>query len=100
MKGIFKKRVLVGILALAGFLKAGTSAQSNTRLAEVVRSGDTARAMELLKRGAPGHAEEADGTTALHWAVQLDDAKLVRALLASGARVRAANRYGITPLAL
>jgi ankyrin repeat protein len=56
--------------------------------------------MELLKQGARGHSEEADGTTALHWAVRLDDAKLVRALLAAGAHVRAANRYGVTPLAL
>jgi ankyrin repeat protein len=77
-----------------------TSAQNNVRLAEVVRSGDTAPAMELLKKGTPGHAEEPDGTTALHWAVQQDDVRLVRALLAAGARVRAANRYGVTPLAL
>ena len=48
----------------------------------------------------PGHAVEADGTTALHWAVQQDDAKLTRALLAAGAKVRTANRYGVTPLAL
>ena len=81
-------------------LATSTAAQSNARLAEVVRSGDVAAAMELLKKGATGHSAEPDGTTALHWAVQQDDARLVRALLTAGAQVRAANRYGVTPLAL
>jgi hypothetical protein len=53
----------------------------------------------MLKKGAKGNSAEADGTTALHWAVQHDDERLVRALLTAGAQVRAANRYGVTPLA-
>ena len=76
------------------------SAQNNARLAEVVHSGDSAAAVEMLKKGAKGNSAEADGTTALHWAVQQDDVRLVRALLAAGAQVRASNRYGVTPLAL
>jgi ankyrin repeat protein len=102
MQRIISKRILVGLLALVMCTASSpsTKAQGNARLAELIRAGDTARAMELLKQGASGHATEADGTTALHWAVQLDDAKLVRALLTAGARVRAANRYGVTPLAL
>ena len=43
---------------------------------------------------------EADGTTALHWAVRADDLELVRLLLRAGANARAANRYGVTPLQL
>ena len=73
-------------------------AQSPARLAEVVHSGDSPAAMDLLKKGAKGDSAEADGTTALHWAVQHDDARLVRALFTAGAQVRAANRYGVTPL--
>ena len=88
--------VLFSLLALA----TSTAAQTNARLAEVVRSGESATALELLKKGTSGHAVEADGTTALHWAAQQDDVKLARALLAAGAQVRAANRYGVTPLAL
>jgi uncharacterized protein len=91
--------VLAALIALAA-LTSMAVAQINSRLVEVVRSGDSAAAMELLKKGAKGHAEEADGTTALHWAVQQDDVRLVRALLDAGAKVRAANRYGVTPLAL
>jgi ankyrin repeat protein len=76
------------------------TAQTPAHLAEVVHSGDSAAAIEMLKKGAKGNSSEADGTTALHWAVQHDDARLVRALLTAGAPVRAANRYGVTPLAL
>jgi ankyrin repeat protein len=79
---------------------AMTFAQTPARLAEVVHSGDSAAAMDMLKKGAKGNSAEADGTTALHWAVQQDDARLVNALLKAGAQVRAANRYGVTPLAL
>jgi ankyrin repeat protein len=47
-----------------------------------------------------GHADDADGTTALHWAVRADDIDQARALLRAGAQARAANRYGVTPLHL
>ncbi|MBM3782954.1 MAG: hypothetical protein FJW30_01275 [Acidobacteria bacterium] len=41
-----------------------------------------------------------DGTTALHKAAHADDAAKVKALLAQGLDPKAANRYGMTPLAL
>ena len=40
-----------------------------------------------------------DGTTPLHWAVDVGDLELVQALLRAGA-TNAANRYGTTPLEL
>jgi ankyrin repeat protein len=43
---------------------------------------------------------EADGTTALHRAVQADEVERVRTLLAAGADARAATRLGVTPLQL
>ena len=46
------------------------------------------------------NAPEADGTTALHWACAADDVETVRLLLRAGADAKAANRYGVTPLAL
>jgi ankyrin repeat protein len=48
----------------------------------------------------PVFAQDGDGTTALHWAVRNDDVPLVTKLVAGGADVNAANRYGITPLGL
>jgi ankyrin repeat protein len=89
---------VVGAMALTTWT-AITVAQSNSRLAEVVRAGDAVAALELIKK-VSGHSAEPDGTTALHWAVQHDDARLVRALLTAGAKVGVANRYGVTPLAL
>ena len=46
------------------------------------------------------NAPEADGTTALHWAVRADDLETTRLLLGAGARADPANRYGVTPLSL
>jgi ankyrin repeat protein len=54
----------------------------------------------LLAKGADANATDADGSTALHWAVENDDAELTSALLAAGARPRVANRHGIAPLHL
>jgi ankyrin repeat protein len=46
------------------------------------------------------NAPQPDGATALHWAAHLDDAALVRRLIAAGADVNAANDHGVTPLGL
>jgi ankyrin repeat protein len=43
---------------------------------------------------------EADGTTALHWAVHAGDVPAARALLREAPGPTWANRYGMTPLAL
>jgi ankyrin repeat protein len=44
------------------------------------------------------NAPSVDGTTALHWAVENDDADAVETLLHSGAIPDARDRYGLTPL--
>jgi ankyrin repeat protein len=43
---------------------------------------------------------EADGTTALHWAIQADDVEMAALLIGAGADATAANRYGVRPLTL
>jgi ankyrin repeat protein len=45
-------------------------------------------------------APQADGTTALHWAVHHDDLATLKALLAAGANASATNAYGVPPLSL
>jgi ankyrin repeat protein len=67
---------------------------------DAVKDGNHAVVQSLLRQKTDVNAAEADGTTALHWAVREDDAELVRLLLRAGANVRAANRYGVTPLQL
>jgi ankyrin repeat protein len=89
--------ILIGVISA---VTIGVAQQNDSRLAQLVHSGDVAGAMELLKKGAKANSAEADGMTALHWAAQLDDVKLAKALLSAGASVKAANRYGVTPLEL
>jgi ankyrin repeat protein len=53
--------------------------------------------------GAPAaadDADDADGTTPLHWAAHEGDLERAVVLMNEGARVDAANRYGVTPLYL
>ena len=54
----------------------------------------------LIAQQADVNAAEADGMTALHWAVRANDVATVQMLLRAGANVNAANRYGVTPLLL
>jgi ankyrin repeat protein len=70
------------------------------RLVQAIKSGDRAAAMELASDATEVAATEADGTTALHWAVRQNDFELVDRMLRAGASVNAANRYAVTPLKL
>jgi ankyrin repeat protein len=59
---------------------------------------DSAAVTKLLAQRANVNAPQADGATALHWAVYKDDLELARTLIRAGARVDAATREGVTPL--
>ena len=69
-------------------------------LIEAVKNGDRQAVGTLLTRKADVNTPEADGTTALHWAVHRNDVQTADLLLRSGAHVRATNRYGVTPLSI
>jgi uncharacterized protein len=75
-------------------------AASSMRVVDAVKSGDRATVLVLIIQHADVNEPELDGTTALDWAVRMDDLDLADRLLAAGARVDVANRYGITPLYL
>jgi ankyrin repeat protein len=90
-------------IATAALLAAGTAEVSyaaDMTLVRAVKNGDRATALKLAADKAQASSAEADGTTALHWAVRHDDAELVDRLLAAGADPKVANRYGVTPLKL
>jgi ankyrin repeat protein len=76
-----------------------SAAAGTTSLIDAVKAGDRAAVRTLLSRTTVNNSE-ADGMTALHWAVRADDAETVALLIRAGANVSAANRYGITPLSL
>jgi ankyrin repeat protein len=88
-------RWLLGVACVA---TAGAGAAGE--LASALKVGDAAAARALLAERADANDAEADGTTALHWAVHAGDAALARALLDAGADVDARNRYGVPPLTL
>src|SRR5215467_376021 len=67
-------------------------------LVDAVKSGDRSAALALLQQKVNVNTPEADGTTALHWAVEKDDVDLVDRLIKAGANVNAKNDYGSTPM--
>jgi ankyrin len=67
-------------------------------LLDAVKAGDRVAALVLIERRADVNAPEADGTTALHWAVHNGDVELVDRLIRAGADARAKNEYGATPM--
>ena len=73
---------------------------ADSRLLDAVKAGDRAAATALLRQRIDVNIPEADGTTALHWAVRQDNLALAEQLIRAGADAKAANRYGITPLYL
>jgi ankyrin repeat protein len=77
---------------------ASDAAQASDSLVEVAQAKDHDAAVALIAKGADVHARDADGTTALHWAVYNDDADLVQRLLKARADVSAVNDYGASPL--
>jgi len=87
-------------LALLIAASAAAATSADTRLVDAVKAGDKATALSLIRQRAAINAPEADGTTALHWAVRHDDGDLIDRLIRAGADVKAANRYGVTPLYL
>jgi ankyrin repeat protein len=73
---------------------------TKTQLVAAVKAGNKAAAITLLQQKADVNVPEADGTTALSWAVRLNDVELVDRLIRAGANAKAANRYAVTPLYL
>ncbi len=69
-------------------------------LADAAEKTDRSRVRALLAQRADVNAAQADGMTALHWAIYHDDREMAGQLLNAGASVKAANRYGVTPLSL
>jgi ankyrin repeat protein len=71
---------------------------SGPPLVEAVKSGDRAAAVALIEKRVDVNTPEADGTTALHWAVHQNDLELATRLIRAGANVTAKNEYGATPM--
>ncbi len=88
---VWRPAVLLGLLASCAF--------SAPSLIDAIKSGQRASAVEMTeKKSADVNAQEADGSTALIWAANLNDADLVTRLLKAGANPKVKNKLGSTPL--
>ncbi len=86
---------------ILGVLTFGLASQAAPApLADAAEQKDWAKVEALIKTGSELKAAQADGMTALHWAVQHDNASAVHELLKAGMEVQSPNRYGVTPLSL
>jgi uncharacterized protein len=89
--------ICLAVVAALGTLSA---AGPDVRLLDALKNDNRETARALVRAKVDVNVREADGTTALHWAVRADDLETVQLLIRAGANVNAANRYGLTPLSL
>ena len=87
----------------AGILVAGAFAVLSASgpdpgLVGAVKAGYAGVVRSLLEKRADAGAADRDGTTALTWAVRLDDRETASLLIGAGAALNSASRYGVTPL--
>ena len=92
-KAIWFVLVLTSVLAVS-------ASENSAGLIDAVKSGNSQMLRTLLKQRPDVNGQEPDGMTALHWAVRRDDVETAQLLIRAGANVKAANRYGVTPIAL
>src|SRR5688572_20827991 len=115
MSVMTRMRLVIGAVALSwsmSSLAAGQGASTSGQaphvvpavaaapLADAAERADWTRVRALLTPRSDVNAAQVDGMTALHWATYHDQREIAELLLRAGAQARAANRYGVTPLAL
>src|SRR5262245_34467346 len=94
--------VLAGLCCLWAWaaLPALQAPARGLRVLDAVKRRDEKALTALLKAKADVNAAQADGATALAWAVHLGERGIAEALLAAGAKVDTADEYGETPVTL
>ena len=86
--------------AAAAMLLSVVAGAVTSEVADAVMNKDKEALRALLVKKADVNAPQADGTTALHWAVRQDDLESVDLLVRAGANVSVANRDGATAMYL
>ena len=97
---IYRKKPRTVFLIVAVAIAGQATAWAQIPLVEAARAGDSAAVIAMIEGGVDVRAAEADGTTALHWAVNHDDAGLVRRLVEAGAGAAASNDFMATPMSI
>jgi ankyrin repeat protein len=91
---------LVAVVVGIGSVRLQADQSPDRRVVDAAKSGNAAAVSSLLQQKADANVPEADGTTAISWAVRQDNVEMADRLIRAGANVKAANRYGVTPLYL
>ena len=92
------KSHLAGMIVLV--LATSLDASPDTQLVDAAKRQDAAAVRSLLEQGVDVDEPQADGATALHWAVYWSDLETAELLIHGGADVNAANDLGVSPLSL
>ena len=91
---LFEGFVLFFLFWTTGF------AVGRSDVADAVMKGNKAELGAFLQRHLDVNAPQADGTTALHWAVYHDDLETAELVIRAGGNPRATNREGASVLSL
>ena len=91
------KKLLVGVVALAAALLP-LAGFGGSPVADAAATRDFNAVKTLIAQKSDVNAAQADGSTALHWAVYHDNAEAVDLLLKNGADTKAVTRLNATPL--
>ena len=94
-----KRIVAIGIVSVGLLLLSMVGfGAGRSEVADALMRGDKAAARKLVEQHADVNAPQADGATALHWAVFQSDKEMVDVLLRAKANPSVSNREGSTPL--
>ena len=100
MKTLIVAALSAGVLLVAPVFAADVQTTAAAPLAVAIKSGQRATAIDMIaKKAADVNAAEADGSTPLLWAANMNDLDLAARLLKAGANPKVRNRLGSTPLA-
>jgi serine/threonine-protein phosphatase 6 regulatory ankyrin repeat subunit B len=91
------RSVLAAVCAAAALIPL--AAQGQKDLASLLQAGDRKEALKQIRAGADVNKKQADGTSALHWAILRVDYEVIEELIKRGAKPSTANAFGSTPIA-
>jgi ankyrin len=81
-------------------MTAAAAVRAASPLADAAMHNDPKAVRATLRQASDVNATQADGMTALHWAVHRDNLEIANMLLKAGADPGASNRTGATPMYL
>ena len=89
-----------GLVLILFLISSQSQGSPGLDLIKASKKQDWEAVSSLLKQHADINAAQADGTTAIAWAVYWDNIETVKALISAKADVNLANDIGVTPLSL